>query len=75
MELWAAKENIQATDPRFQNIIKVSHEDGSRYELPDAFSVDDPEDEEFFWVITEHQGYFVFSYDEAILFEIPYNLR
>jgi hypothetical protein len=62
---WAAAGNIDATTKRFSNWVYVVFDhNGGTVLYADAFTVDDPEDKQFCWVLTEHRGYHVFAKDE-----------
>jgi hypothetical protein len=62
MNTWSRR--LTSKEPRFRHWVSVYHSDGSQYLFNGAFIVDDPEDEEYVWVFTEHHGYFALSVTE-----------
>ena len=63
MKEYSAK--VTATDPRFRNNIEVRHRyDGSVFKIHCGFVMEDPDDPQWEWLITEHFGDLVFAKDE-----------
>jgi len=46
------------------HMVRVIDHEGAVYNLPNANYLADPEDEQWIWVVTEHQAFFVFAKDE-----------
>lgn len=47
--------------------VRIIHEEGSEFLLQNAF-YDNWSDDDFLWVISEHQGYFIFAKNELCFF-------
>ena len=62
---WATENKIDATTKRFHNWVHVTFDhNGGTILYADAFTVSDPENDAFCWVLTEHRGYHVYAKDE-----------
>src|SRR5678816_1465392 len=55
---------LLATDPRFNNSALVLHVDGSLFRIQCAFTMKDPDEPRWLWLITEHFGEHVFDTDD-----------
>jgi hypothetical protein len=60
----AWSKNLTARVKRFNHWVIIQHCDGTNYTFNGAFIVDDPEDKNYVWVFTEHQGYFAFAVED-----------
>lgn len=56
--------SLLASDPRFNASALLLHEDGSLFRIQCAFTMSDPENPQWLWLITEHFGEFVFDKDD-----------
>lgn len=62
---------LLADDDRFSHDVEVRHEDGSLWYLRKAFSMPDPENTRFIWIITEHFSEQVYDADEVTVNVLP----
>lgn len=58
---------LRADDPRFNQDVEVTHEDGSHWYMRCGFWMPDPENHKYMWVITEHFGEMVFDVEDVTL--------
>ncbi len=65
----AFSNTLLATDLRFHYATQIIHEDGSFWFLKNAFSMEDPENDGYVWIITEHFDELVFEKDEVVVTE------
>ena len=47
--------------------VRIIHDEGSEYLLQNAF-YDNWSEEDYLWVLTEHQGEFIFAKDELVFY-------